>query len=265
MGGMFLFAVLTLIVFRNITLKRRNEKLQRERLENELKVQQVQNARIQEELQHRATELEMQVLRAQMNPHFIFNSLNSINRFILQNNTAKASEYLNKFSRMIRLILQNSHEELITLENELKALQFYLELEAERFDHHFEFKIVVNDELDVSNLKVPPLIIQPYAENAIWHGLMQKEEKGHLVIELFQEEQLLCCKIIDNGIGRRRAAELKSKSAFLNKSMGMHLVADRVANLQHQRKKHMSIMVFDIVLPDGSAGGTEVLLKIPVL
>ena len=149
-------------------------------------------------------EFEMQALRAQMNPHFIFNSLNSINRFILQNNKTQASEYLTKFSKLVRMILQNSQASLITLENELEALEFYLDLEALRFDHHFDYKISVTKDMDVDILKVPPLIIQPYAENAIWHGLMHKEEKGHLDIEVIQEEDILYFKITDDGIGRKQ-------------------------------------------------------------
>ncbi|MFN2440544.1 MAG: histidine kinase, partial [Chitinophagaceae bacterium] len=217
------------------------------------------------ELQQQKTELEMQALRAQMNPHFIFNSLNSINGFILQNNKAQASEYLTKFSRLVRLILQNSQAALITLENELEALNLYLELEEVRFDDEFEYKIRVDDELDVEVIKVPPLIIQPYAENAIWHGLMHKKEKGHLEIELYQEEELLCFKITDDGIGRKKAAELKSKSASTHKSMGMRITADRIAILQQKKQLDATIVITDLTLPDGSAGGTEVLLKIPVM
>ena len=194
---------------RNIILNRRNEKQQ---MEHEMKIQKLESARTHAELHQQATELEMQALRAQMNPHFIFNSLNSINRFILQNNKAQASEYLTKFSRLVRLILQNSQAALISLESELESLRLYLELEAVRFDHHFEFKISVENDLDISALKVPPLIIQPYAENAIWHGLMHKEERGHLEIRIFQQQEILCCRINDDGIGRKKAAELKSKS-----------------------------------------------------
>lgn len=215
-------------------------------------------------LKRKTTELEMQALRAQMNPHFIFNSLNSINRFILQNNKAQASEYLTKFSRLIRLILQNSQASLITLESELESLQLYLELEALRFDHHFDFKISIDEDLDASTIKVPPLIIQPYAENAIWHGLMHKEEKGHLEIDLFLENQLLCCKIIDDGIGRKKAADLKSKSASTHKSMGMQITADRIAIMHQKQQMGTTITVSDLVLPGGEAAGTEVLLKIPI-
>jgi LytS/YehU family sensor histidine kinase len=231
----------------------------------QLKLQKLESERTKAELQQQTTELEMQALRAQMNPHFIFNSLNSINRFILQNNRKQASEYLTKFSRLVRLILQNSQSSLIPLESELEALQLYLELEALRFDHHFDYKITVEDDLDVSALKLPPLIIQPYAENAIWHGLMHKEEKGHLEIELFQRDDLLYCKITDDGIGRKRAVELKSKSASTHKSLGMRLTADRIAMLQQKKQLDDYITTTDLVLADGKAGGTEVLLKIPLL
>ena len=210
-------------------------------------------------------ELEMQALRSQMNPHFIFNSLNSINRFILQNNKAQASEYLTKFSRLIRLILQNSQEALIPLESELESLQLYLELEAVRFDYHFDYKISVPNDMDIEVLKVPPLIIQPYVENAIWHGLMQKEEKGHLEIKLFQEEDSLCCRITDDGIGRKKAAELKSKTASSHKSMGMQITASRIEMLQQKKQMDTYIKITDLVLADGSAGGTEVMLKIPIM
>jgi tetratricopeptide (TPR) repeat protein len=261
-AGIAALCLISVVFLRNIILKRKNEK---QRFEHELEIQTLESEKTKTALQQRATELEMQALRAQMNPHFIFNSLNSINRFILQNSKLQASEYLTKFSRLIRLILQNSQASLIPLESELESLQLYLELEMVRFDHHFDFKITVDDELDSEFIKVPPLIIQPYAENAIWHGLMQKEEKGHLDIELSQNEEILFCKITDDGIGRERAAELKSKSAPTHKSMGMQITANRIAMLQQKKRLDTSIKITDLVLPDGSAGGTEVLLKIPLI
>lgn len=214
-------------------------------------------------LQHRTAQLEMHALRAQMNPHFLFNSLNSINRFIIQNNSEQASEYLTKFSRLMRLILQNSQHELIPLENELEALKLYLELEAVRFDHHFSYAIKIDEHLDVAVLKVPPLIIQPYAENAIWHGLMHKEEKGNLLIELKEEEGgYLVCSITDDGIGRKKAAELKSKSASTHKSMGMKITADRIASMRQRKSNENNIQITDLVAADGSAAGTRVEIKI---
>ena len=267
-AGIIALLLMGVILFRNFILKRKNEKL---RLEHELELQKLENDKTKSELQQQASELEMQALRAQMNPHFIFNSLNSINMFILENNKLQASEYLSKFSRLVRLILQNSQEVFIPLDKELEALRLYLELEALRFEQKFEYKITVSDEVDTTMIKVPPLIIQPYAENAIWHGLMHlpdrkagNKEKGHLEIELYIEGKILFCKITDDGVGRKKAAELKSKSSLTYKSMGMRITADRIAILQQQKQDNTFVSVNDLVFPDNSPAGTEVLIKIPV-
>jgi LytS/YehU family sensor histidine kinase len=127
----------------------------------------------------------------------------------------------------------------------------------------FEYKVTVADNVGTTMLKVPPLIIQPYAENAIWHGLTHKKEKGHLDIHVYAKDEMMFCKITDDGIGRKKAAELKSKSASIQKSMGMRITANRIAMLQQQNKT--SITITDLVLSDGSPGGTEVLIKIPVI
>lgn len=265
-GTMLVFLLMGIVIVRNIILKRRNEAHLRELAENELRIERLENEKNQTGLRQHAAELEMQALRAQMNPHFIFNSLNSINRFILQKNSTQASEYLTKFSKLVRLILQNSQTLLIPLESELESLQLYLELEAVRFDHQFEFKIEVDDDLDIGQLKVPPLIIQPYVENAIWHGLMNKQDKGHLQVEIYQPaDEILCIKISDDGIGRQKAAELKSKSASTHKSMGMRITADRIAMLQQKKQLDEVIKITDLVLNNGTVGGTEVLLEIPMM
>lgn len=216
------------------------------------------------ELQHRSAELEMQALRSQMNPHFIFNALNAINRFILQNNTTQASGYLTKFSRLIRYILQNSEQPLITLERELHTLDLYLELEALRFDYHFSYSVLVDPGVDTQYILVPPLIIQPYAENAIWHGLMHKETHGHLDIKLHCDTSWLYCIIRDDGIGRKRAGELKSKSAPQHKPMGMKITAGRMELLKKESHYASAITINDTIKRDGTAGGTEVILKIPL-
>ena len=248
-GGLVGFSLLGLIFFRNLSLKRRNEKLQ--------------NEKKQAAFEKQATELEMQTLRAQMSPHFIFNSLNSINHFILQSDNVQASDYLAKFSRLIRLILQNSRVPFISLESELEALQLYLELEGVRFNHHFQYNITVEEGIDSSLVKVPPLIIQPYAENAIWHGLMQKEDKGKLDIRFFLRDGDLFCEMTDDGIGREKARKIKSNSTPTHKSMGMKITAERLALLQSKNLSEDYIVITDLILADGKPGGTEVLLKIP--
>jgi tetratricopeptide (TPR) repeat protein len=250
--------LLGFIIIRNALLKRKNEKNLREIAENELQLQKLES-------QKQLSELEMQALRAQMNPHFIFNSLNSINRFILQNNRQLASEYLTKFSRLVRMILQNSQASLITLDSELEALNLYLEMEALRFNYHFIYKVSVAADVDLSILKVPPLIIQPYAENAIWHGLMHKEEKGHLDIELWQEDNDLFFKITDDGIGRKQSSALSSKSATKYKSMGLEITASRIAMLEHANKTESPVKINDLIHADGSSAGTEVIIKMPII
>jgi sensor histidine kinase YesM/streptogramin lyase len=214
--------------------------------------------------QNKMAELEMQALRAQMNPHFIFNSLNSINRFILKNQSEAASDYLTKFSRLIRLILLNSQSQAVPLENELEALKLYLEMEESRFEGRFHFQINTDTDLEIEDLEVPPLIIQPYVENAIWHGLMHKEGQGHLSIELHRENGTLLCQITDDGIGRKRAAELKSKSASKGKSLGMQITSHRLALINSLHEKETTVQIIDLVDPAGEALGTRVVLKIPV-
>jgi sensor histidine kinase YesM len=254
--------LLGFIISRNIILKRKNEKL---RLEYELELQQSESEKTKAELEQQAIELEMQALRAQMNPHFLFNTLSFINRFILKNDKARASAYLTKVSKLVRMILQNSQDATIPLEGELEALQLYLELEALRYDHRFSYALLVSPEIDVAAVKVPPLLIQPFAENAIWHGLMHKEDKGHIDIKLYREGEALCCKITDDGVGRNKAKEMKAGSAPTHKSMGMHVTASRIAMLQHNRNLGSGVIITDLVLRDGSPAGTEVLFKIPMV
>jgi LytS/YehU family sensor histidine kinase len=263
-GGIFLLGLLSLVVVRNNNLKQKNEAHRRQLIERELGLEKLESERTKGELQQRTIELEMKALRAQMNPHFIFNSLNSINRFILQNNRNQASEHLTKFSKLVRLILQNSQHTRIGLDSELESLQLYLELEAVRFEYHFEFTVTVDPSIDISAIKVPPLIIQPYVENAIWHGLMHKSEKGHLLIDIFEDRNLLICKIVDDGIGRKKASELKSKSASAHKSMGMSISADRIALLHQQTNLDTAVEIIDLTLADGNPGGTEIRLKLPI-
>ena len=239
----------------------------RQRLQQKFRIQleRSEKERQLSELKQTATELEMQALRAQMNPHFIFNSLNSINRFILKSDKSQASRYLTKFSKLIRLILQNSQAALITLDSELESLELYLSLEALRFNNYFDYKISVGSNVDVSTIKVPPLILQPYVENAIWHGLMHKEERGQLDIEISREDNQLFFKITDNGVGRENATLLASKSATKYKPMGLSITANRIANLNLLQSAESSVAINDLLNPNGTPAGTEVTIKTPVI
>jgi uncharacterized membrane protein SirB2 len=207
--------------------------------------------------------MEMNTLRAQMNPHFIFNSLNSINTFILKNDQENATEYLNKFSRLVRLILDNSRTEWVLLENELKALELYIELESLRFDKAFTYSVHMGPEVASSQAIVPPLIIQPYVENAIWHGLQhRKKAGGKIAIDIWKSNGDLMMQITDNGVGRARAAQLESKRDRQHKSHGMKITAERLAIVNEVYKVNADVKVTD--LPEGGkkVSGTKVLLTI---
>jgi ligand-binding sensor domain-containing protein/putative methionine-R-sulfoxide reductase with GAF domain len=215
--------------------------------------------------QQKMTEVEMQALRAQMNPHFIFNSLNSINRYIVKSDQATASLYLTRFARLIRLILDNSNSKNVILSHELEALKLYIEMEALRFDKKFEYNIIVDKSVNPDSVELPPLIIQPYVENAIWHGLLHKDTPGCLTITVsMPEENMLQCIIEDNGIGRQKAKELRSKSATTRKSLGLKLTENRLALLNKYAEINASIDIIDLTNGDDGPGGTKVILKIPV-
>jgi LytS/YehU family sensor histidine kinase len=215
--------------------------------------------------QRKMTEVEMQALRAQMNPHFIFNCLNSINRYIVKSDQTTASLYLTKFAKLIRLILDNSNSKNVILTNELEALKLYIEMEALRFDKKFTYEVKVEDHLSTDSVEVPPLIIQPYVENAIWHGLLHKETGGHLSVRVsLVDDTLLKCVIEDNGIGREKAKELKSKTATSRKSLGMQLTENRLSLLNKHAELNASVEIIDMSNGHGESTGTKVILKIPV-
>ncbi len=220
---------------------------------------------LETEFEHKLADTEMTALRAQMNPHFIFNCLNSIKLYTVQNDADKASNYLTKFSRLIRLVLENSRSERVTLQNELDALRLYIELEAMRFKQKVQFAIHVSPEIDQRYVCIPPLLLQPYVENAIWHGLMHRPEGGTVQVEVSQpQSNRLHIEITDDGVGRQRAGELKSKSAGNYKSFGMQVTADRIRIINQLYNIQTQTQVVDLVDSFGEACGTRVLLDIPV-
>lgn len=220
-------------------------------------------ARLTTAFNKRLADVELTALRAQMNPHFLFNALNSIRHHVLNSRPEEADRYLSKFARLIRLILDHSDQRSVPLAEELQALRLYLELEAARFDDKFRFHIQVDPSIDADSTMVPPMLVQPYLENAIWHGLMQKQEGGELSLRIAREGQRLRIDVVDDGIGRARAAEIKSRSALKKRSMGMSLTQQRLAMIEKQQGMRYEVHVEDLVLPDGEPGGTRVTLVIP--
>jgi len=231
-----------------------------------LRIRQIRKKeRMMAEFQKKLAESEMQALRAQMNPHFIFNSLNSINNFILKNETEAASDFLTKFSRLVRQVLNNSKNKLVSLEDELTALQLYLELEQLRFNNKFDFEIIKDRKIDAESAMVPPLLIQPYVENAIWHGLMHKDGAGSIVIAVELSDGHLKFTIEDNGIGRKKAMEYKSKFGVKKQSVGMKITRDRIEMLNEMYRINTELRVIDLENPDGSAAGTRIEMNIPLI
>ena len=208
--------------------------------------------------------VELNALRAQMNPHFIFNCLNSIDYYILKNDTDKASDYLNRFSRLIRLILQNSRSEYVNLKDELESLRLYIEMESLRFEHQFDYEVKISRGLRIEDIEIPPMLLQPYVENAIWHGLVHKEGKGHLDLAITRQNGALHCVIEDNGIGREEARRLRSKTATRRKSMGMTITQDRISMINKLYNANASVEVVDLKDDNGQGRGTRVELWIPL-
>ena len=224
------------------------------------KIKQVETA-----FEHKIAETEMIALRAQMNPHFIFNCLNSIKLYTLENDSQTASEYLTKFSQLIRLVLENSRSEKVTLQKELETLKLYIELEAMRFKDKVQYKINVVPHIDQQYIEIPPLLLQPYVENAIWHGLMHKPEGGNITIDIAQPtEYLLHIEITDDGIGRQMAGQHKSKSATRQKSFGLKMTSERLDAINHIYQTKTEVKIVDLIDTEGNAAGTKVIIEIPL-
>ncbi len=228
--------------------------------------------KVEQDFARRTATLKMTALRSQMNPHFLFNSLNSINWFVIKNQSEKASDYLAKFSRLIRMILQNSDLQTIALSDELTALHLYIEMESLRFEHKFTYEISVDDGIDPRFVNVPPMILQPYVENAVWHGLLHKpEEDGHLSVSIHKQAGVSKLKVVieDNGVGRqiserRYAEQLPSRTATKKKAMGSKIAADRIKALAELLGQKANIQLIDLVDADNLAAGTRVIVEIPV-
>lgn len=215
-------------------------------------------------LQQKLNDLEQMALRAQMNPHFIFNCLNSIQNFIINNNLEATNQYLTEFAYLIRQTLDNSDKGGITVANEIKYLSRYLELEKMRFGNSFNYKIETDPQLDIDNTKIPTMIMQPYVENCIRHGIRHKREGNGLVeIKFLQNKNGLVCIVQDNGIGREKAYEFKSHRHVEYQSKGMSLTADRINILNRQHAQQITIEVTDLKDSTQNAMGTRVAIHIP--
>ena len=206
--------------------------------------------------------LALKSLRSQMNPHFIFNALNSVNSFIASSDERSANQYLTEFSQLMRAVLENSEQDFIPLEKEIELLQLYTKLEHFRFKDKFDYKITVDETIKISDFQIPPMLLQPYIENAVWHGLRYKAEKGHLWIDINKKsENEITITIADDGIGRERSKELKTDNQKKQNSKGMGNIKKRVTILNEMYKDKVDVYIDDYQAIDDKGTKVVVTLK----
>ena len=254
LAGILLICIIAVLLIYQARLRLRNQRMLA-----------AKNAELKSiQFREKLGELEMKALRAQMNPHFIFNCLNSINHMILHGNPDNASRYLTKFSKLIRMVLEFSEQNTIALEDEIEMLEAYIQLETLRFKEKISYEIAVDPEVYEQEVQVPSMILQPLVENAIWHGLMHKEGDGHMKIAIQEEGKFLHCTIEDNGVGQNQAAMLKRKAVpQKNKSMGLQLTRERL-NLINPDKQRELIQMYDLQSGYQQSSGTRVQVSIPI-
>ncbi len=236
----FFIMIVSVLLFNRYKLKQRNQK-------NELEKQNL--------------DIGQRLLRSQVNPHFIFNSLNSIKGYMLSKKGEKASLYIDKFAALMRLILINSRESFIPLSDDIKTLELNLELEKLRFSGKFDFRIKTDPEIDPDRIYIPPMLAQPYLENSILHGLANKKGKGNITILFKMKEVKLRCTIEDDGIGREAALKFRTKRK--KKSIGMQLTHERLELMKKELGLDISVKITDLKDNAGQATGTRVELLIP--
>ncbi|GGE32940.1 tetratricopeptide repeat-containing sensor histidine kinase [Psychroflexus planctonicus] len=251
--------ILLIVVFIVYTAKQKEAK-KAALIKQELNASQQQLA-----LEKQYRDSELKALKAQMNPHFIFNVLNSIQEFIVLNKKDLASEYLATFAELIRSYLFFSNKGKLTLEEEIETLEKYLSLEQLRFSEQFSFSIKVKDSIPVEEIEIPTMLIQPYVENAVKHGLFHKKEKGKITIEFKRvSEKCIACSIEDNGIGRKKSASLQAKKTNLHQSFATKATEERLALINQQNFEKIGVEIKDLETEDGEAIGTRVQISIPI-
>ena len=210
--------------------------------------------------------LEQSMLRSQMNPHFLFNSLNSIKLYIINNEQKNAVHYLNKFSKLVRKILEASSLKEISLAEELETVELYMNIENIRFSNEIDFKVVIEDDIDIHTVKLPSLILQPFLENALWHGLSSKEGEKKIELKVSRgRNNYIDISISDNGVGREAAEIIKQSKVLKRKSVGIAITKERLANFTRDYQNNFDVSMIDLYDEDNKAAGTQVVLHIPTL
>ncbi len=210
--------------------------------------------------------LEQSMLRSQMNPHFLFNSLNSIKLYIINNETKNAVHYLNKFSKLVRKILEASSLKEIPLAEELETVELYMNIENIRFSNQIQFDMEIDKDIDPHLIRIPSLILQPFLENALWHGLSSKEGEKSVSLHVSNgQEGFIEISITDNGVGREEAERLKERKVLKRKSVGIDITKERLDNFSKDYQNSFDIKIIDLFNGSGEAAGTKVVLQIPTI
>ena len=247
MGGLFVLLLFSILVVRNIILKRKNEKLLNEQAQSALK--------------RKALELEMQALRAQMNPHFIFNCLSAIDNLIQTSQSDKATTYLARFAKLIRGVLDSSKNNMVPFQKDFETLRLYLEMEQFRCNNKFRYDLDADPELLQGDYKVPPLIIQPFVENAIHHGLLNKQDNNRKVqVSAQLKDHHIVYSITDNGVGRKKAAILKEINKPGQQSYGIAITRERI-HLHNKNGVSNDVLITDLE-NEGMPSGTKAVVRI---
>ncbi|QLG47225.1 tetratricopeptide repeat protein [Costertonia aggregata] len=210
--------------------------------------------------------LEQSMLRSQMNPHFLFNSLNSIKLYIINNEKKNAVYYLNKFSKLVRKILEASSLKEIPLAEELETVELYMNIENIRFSNEIDFNIMIDDNIDVHTIKIPSLILQPFLENALWHGLSSKEGSKKIDLRVSkQDSNFIQISITDNGVGRDASEKIKESKVLKRKSVGIDITKERLANFSRDYQNSFNVDIVDLYDDNSKPAGTKVILYIPTI
>lgn len=225
----------------------------------------MRNVKREHALQNDINWYRQQALTRQMDPHFVFNTLNSIQSFILKNDHLASSQYLSKFAKLMRLILNNSQKQAVPLSDEIDALALYMELESLRFRQKFDFSINIDPSVEKETIFIPAFLVQPFIENAIWHGIMGLKTRGMIRVDFSREGEQLICTIEDNGIGRAKSSEMKSNLDIDKKSMGISLVESRLKLLNNFYGENLRIQYTDIYNDDNQPAGTRVTINLPII
>lgn len=223
----------------------------------------VRSLRRGERNKRKLIESELRTLRAQINPHFTFNAMNSIQNFVSKSDPDTALLYISKFARLMRMILDHTSDDLITIVRELEALELYLELEAMRFGGKFSYEIEVAPNIDIDYHKIPPMTLQPFVENAIWHGIMPKEDQtGTVTVTIVEEGGDIVCSVQDDGIGRPEANARKTREVKARKSYGLKITQERLNLINEEFDQQIEMKIIDLVDAEGKASGTKVEVKL---